>query len=406
MKPIAVKNKKTGNITSYQFRVYVGEDSFGKKRLVTKTWKPDKNYTPKQLEKELQRQQLIFEESALESMQDGSEVSGIQKKSSFKQFANYWIENYSKTNHKLSTTASYETSLKRVNEYIGNLPLEKITPMTINAMYNKLRKTGKCNRTKDTGLSEKSIKNYHAMLCSMFASAVDWNIIRLGSNPMLGVKSPKATRKKPKPFTAQEVAIIFEKLNEEPLKYNLMIKLDIEAGMRRGELVGLKWENVNFAQDTIEINSSRLYTSSIGVYEDTTKTDESQRIVKVSDEIMSLLSLYHEQQENERAICGENWQDSGYVFVSEFGKPIHPNSIYNWFNRFLERCGIEKRSIHSMRHTTATLLIMNGVNVKLVSGRLGHNNTQTTNNIYASYIKEADELVSDTLSDILFKKDQ
>ena len=400
MKPMPIKNKKTGKITSYQLQVYLGKDENGKVQIAKKNWKPDpiKKYTKKQLEEELLFQTKIFEEEVKTS------YSNVTKKQTytFKEFSMKWINEYAKQNLKTKTIDGYESMLKRINEGIGHININSLTPIHINQFLINLKEEGVklTDKTGKSGLSDKSVKNYYTLISSILSTALDWGVVK--DNPAKKVKSPKVLIKKQvESLDKESVVKLFELLEDEPLKYNIFIRLAILSGMRRGELMGLKWENIDFENCIINIKLTSLYSPEKGIYEDTTKTDGSERFIKLSKSIFELLSLYKDQQNDIINELGSQWIESGYVFTQWNGKPMHPNTPYTWFTRFQEKHGLEHCSIHMLRHTTATLLIMEGANVKLVSGRLGHSNTSTTTNIYTSYFKSADEMAVDALDNIL-----
>lgn len=400
MKPRPIRSKKTGEIVSYQLRYFLGRDENGKIKHAIRTWKPDKKYTPNQLEKELERQAILFEEEmkATEAKKWALNSTGSI---TFEAYSRKWIEEYSVPNHKIRTTESYESMLNRVNVAIGHIPLDSITPQIINAFLLNLREPGTkiTDRKNASRLSDKSIKNYHTMLKSMFNTAVDWKMIK--ENPVDGVKAPKVRKKEVKALEKEDVIKLFDLLQEAPLKYNVFFQLAILSGMRRGEMLGLKWSCVDFEKCTITVKTTSLYSPKYGTYEDTPKTEGSERVIKISKSFFDLLALYKKEQEKAMIALGDQWHYTDYVFTKLDGTPMQPNLPYNWFMRFQKRHGLEHCSVHALRHTTATLLIMEGANVKLVSGRLGHSDTSTTTNIYASYLKSADEAAANALDEIL-----
>lgn len=323
----------------------------------------------------------------------------------FKNFTSKFIEEYAIPSLKRKTISGYLTMLKRINYAIGDIPLNKFTPEIISKFINNLKKPGvkiqKANKSTPASLSEKTIKNYYALLCSIFRVAFDWEYIK--QNPMLKVKSPKVRRKKVKSLTTQQVKILLEALSNAPLKYQVFIQIAIYSGMRNGEIAALTWDDISFENCLIYINNELLYTPQDGVYLDVTKTEESERVIKIDKSFFSLLKKYKDEQDAIKKSIGDNWNKSGNLFVQANGTPMHPTTAYNWFVRWQEKNQLVHCSIHQLRHTNATLLFLNGINEKIVSGRLGHSNTGTTTNIYASYIKEADALASQTITDILSK---
>ncbi len=147
-----------------------------------------------------------------------------------------------------------------------------------------------------------------------------------------------------------------------------------------------------------------LYLPEKGLFEDSTKTSHSQRILKVYNTALQLLKKYKIIQNQERLKSGDQWNHSNYVFTQWNGKPIHPDSVTAWFKNFIKRHSLPNVSIHSLRHTNASLLITNGINITTVSKRLGHSNIAITASIYAHAIQSAEEAAADTLQNLLQKK--
>ena len=171
--------------------------------------------------------------------------------------------------------------------------------------------------------------------------------------------------------------------------------------MRRGELCGLNWSDVDFKSGTITVNKSVLYSADEGIFEDSTKTKSSNRIISVPDSMIKLLKTYQAEQLKQRLALGDQWIDSGKIFTSENGGVINPESLSGWFKNFVRRYNLPDIHFHNLRHTAATLLIANGVDVATVSKRLGHADKTTTLNIYTHAIKSADRAAADKLEDIL-----
>lgn len=400
MNPLPRKNKD-GAITSYQLRVYIGRNDEGKQVLARKTWKPEKAYTEKQLEKELARQQLLFENEIAESGITANGFFDLNPKVTFKVFAEKWMEEVCSKNSKVRTVETYKGKLKRIYPAIGHIPLEKLTPDKLNSFLNNLREPGvKITGKEKSGLSNKTIKDYYTLISNILSTAVKWKVLK--ENPMKLIDVPKVKHKQVKSLSKKEVLELFKLLDQEaPLKFNVFIKLAVLSGMRRGEILGLKWSAIDFDNHVIRIRETLSYSPDTGIFTDTPKTESSVRTIKLSNIVFELLQRQKEEQEKQKQKVGSQWIDSKYVFTKWNGAPMSPNTPYDWFDKFQKAHVLEHHSIHALRHTTATLLIMDGANEKLVSGRLGHSNTSTTTNIYAEYIQEADALASEALDDIL-----
>ncbi len=178
----------------------------------------------------------------------------------------------------------------------------------------------------------------------------------------------------------------------------------IYTGMRIGELNGLEWKDIDFDNEMIVIERTSQYVSGMGIITKDPKNKTSARVSKYPSMLFKLLKEYRAWQNKERLKMGDRWIDTDRLFTKYNGEAISPSTLWKWFTQFLEGAGLSHITIHSLRHTNATLLISGGVDVRTVSKRLGHSQTSTTMNIYAHAIASADEKAADTLQDILNPK--
>ena len=215
------------------------------------------------------------------------------------------------------------------------------------------------------------------------------------------MKPPKVDRKEAQYLDEKQAAKLINCLDAEPLKYKTIIMLLLYSGMRRGELCGLEWSDIDLNHGIISISKSSLYLPQKGIFDDTTKNRTSERVIRVPEAMTSLLKEYRRSQSQLQLAMGDLWQGSEKVFTSQTGTPIHPDSITGWFKSFIKRNDLPDIHLHSLRHTNATLLIAAGTDIRTVANRLGHATASTTTNIYAHAIKSADELAAEKLADIL-----
>lgn len=176
--------------------------------------------------------------------------------------------------------------------------------------------------------------------------------------------------------------------------------LTLYTGLRRSEVCGLNWSDVDFKNNLISVNKSVLYSADRGIYEDSTKTKSSNRIINIPSDMVKLLKQYRTEQLKHQLALGDMWIDSGKIFTSEYGGMINPDMLSTWFKCFIRRHDLPDIHYHSLRHTAATLLIASGVDIATVSKRLGHADRTTTLNIYTHAIKSADKAAADKLQDI------
>ena len=173
-------------------------------------------------------------------------------------------------------------------------------------------------------------------------------------------------------------------------------------GLRRGELLGLEWKDIDYINQTISIERTSKYSKELGVYTDSTKNESSTRVLQISDDrTIELLQQYKAEQDSIKSVFGKCWIETDRLFVSENGTPLHPNVPYNWLKRFCDRYGIPFKGLHAFRHSTASIAIASGADIKAVSAMLGHSQTSTTLNIYTHEIKQATAKVNSAVADII-----
>jgi integrase len=256
---------------------------------------------------------------------------------------------------------------------------------------------------KDRKLSDKTIRHHHGLISAMLTTAVQWQLIH--SNPCERVKPPKVDRKEADCYSIEEVHQMMELLEDEPLKYKVMIHTVIFCGLRRGELTNLEWTDINFENGTVTVSKQLQYLPELGIYEvENTKTDSGNRTISMPSELADLFQEYKDWQNKEKIAWGNKWSESNKLFTKENGEPIFPETPSQWFRRFVKRHNLPSLSFHQLRHTNASLLIGQGTDIATVSKRLGHSNVATTLKIYTHAIKEHDREAADKLGSLITKK--
>ena len=167
--------------------------------------------------------------------------------------------------------------------------------------------------------------------------------------------------------------------------------------MRRGEALGLEWEDVDFQTGVISIKRTSQYTGALGTFTDETKTEQSKRSLRVPMNVIDVLNAHRVAQNELRLKLGDRWQGSRRIFTNADGSDMSANIPLHRLKSILKKNGLREVSLHSLRHTNATLLIQQGISIRAVSGRLGHSQTSTTMNIYAHQIQSADAAAADAL---------
>ncbi|OPX90294.1 MAG: putative prophage phiRv2 integrase [Pelotomaculum sp. PtaB.Bin104] len=317
-------------------------------------------------------------------------------KSTFEKFVERWIRDYAESNLAPKTLSSYKDMLKKyILPALGKLKVEQITPVHLMEFYTNLQEDGIRHDKKPGGLSPKSISYAHRIISSILQDATQWQVI--GSNPCSRVKPPKVTKKQAACYDEEQTATMLAALETEELKYQSMLQLALFTGLRRGELMGLEWQDVDFDKKTLEIRQSSQYLPGKGVFTKSPKNESSERLLSLPPFLIDLLRQYRRQQSEDRLKVGDLWQGSDRLFTTWDGRPMHPDTPTRWFSKFIKKHGLPHLPFHGIRHTAATMLINQGLPAKSISGRLGHADIGTTMNIYGHYLKSADREAADRL---------
>ena len=328
----------------------------------------------------------------------------------FKEFVEIWKRDYALKELAPSTYCRYKGMLEtRIIPYFGHLKLDKIRPIDIMHFYNLLEEDTQLQRKKNNHrkktrkpLSKKTILEHHRLIHAMLHKAVYWQMIV--TNPAERVEPPKAPKPQRPCYDEDQTRILvdnLEKLTGKDMKYKVAILLDIFIGARLGELAGLEWSDINFKNGIIYINKSSQYLSEKGVFTKSPKNESSIRDVAIPDFIVSLLKEYKLWYNEQKSIVGDFWHESNRLFVQDDGKPIHPSTISKWFEKFIKQIGLPVINFHGLRHTNATLLIGQQVDVATVSARLGHAQITTTYNFYVHPLKSHDKKAGNVLENLL-----
>lgn len=391
--------RKRGN--SYQIRVSCGYNTKGQQIIQTKTWTPDDGMTKKQIEKELQRQLVLFEEECTH----GHIISSIK----FEEFAEQWFNEYAEIKLKPKSIEGYRWMSKRIYKAIGHLRLDKITARHLQSFIADMTKEKRCDgRNKRNGrLSAKTIKEHISMISTIFDYAIKMQLVQ--NNPCRAVTLPKPDKEKREVYTLEEVQKMLELFDQEPeshFKYTLFYTMAVYTGFRRGELLGLEWKDFDFENQTVTINRTSLYSRSKGgTYTETPKTETSYRTLKIPDTVIEMLQHWRQIQNEQHKKIGNKWIDTDRVFTKQNGLTLDGNAPGQFFKSFCERTGMRYVCNHSFRHFNASILINNGVDIKTVQSCLGHSTPTTTLAIYCHTFQAAQVRAMDCVAETInFKK--
>lgn len=303
----------------------------------------------------------------------------------FSVFVGRWQENYAKANLAPATYDTYEGILSSLFvPSIGKKKLSKITTYDLVQLFH--------NISEERQIKPATLQKYKNAISNVFNRAVEWKILK--SNPAIGVHASKGIHTSKEAFDEQEMNWILECSKKEDLYWHAAIRLALELGMRRGEIVALEWNQINFVDHTITIQQSltlnQQRTDRLSLKG--TKTDR-WRTVDMSDALASLLKELSKEKKKEMAGMEELWQGKKHFFVitdetDETGRPFRPDAISKRWRRFRMKYNIRTLPFHSLRHTSATWLLNHGVSPKVIQERLGHRDIKTTLNVYSHVLKD------------------
>ena len=294
----------------------------------------------------------------------------------------------------------------RTYEYYNNLINNLIVPVLGNIKLSELKTTHIQQFIKylqsNNNNSPATIKRKLAVLQSILKQAVKLDIIE--SSPAIAEKLtlPKVVTPKVEIFTKQEAAEMLSCLEDEPLQFQVLVNLAIMTGARLGELTGLKFSDIDYQTNKITIERS-IYKVSGQPIRTKAPKDNDIRIIAVNNYCIDLIRLLKSEKEKQAIEQAEKWNNGNWLFTQRNGKIIYPQTLSKQFSEFLKKNGLKHRKFHSLRHTSATLLLYGGVNIKQVQERLGHGDISTTNK-YLHCIAEADEEAANVLQNMLITK--
>lgn len=461
MANIQERRNKDGKLISYSIRVHRGRGADGKQ---LKPWTATFDVSPTWTEKSARKRAEAFAATFEKECREGVASDSRQK---FAPYCDYVIDLKEKTGIKHSTIVRYKELTRRIYPAIGHMKLKDIRPDHLNSLYTQLAQPGagsahaiakvelaallkekhltrqgladmsgisikavyaavKGERVSMEAaeaisealgdrrdklfsvdevartLSAKTIREYHRLIHTVLDQALKEGLVTV--NVADRATPPKVEQRDVNYFQPEQVAAIREALEQEPIKWRALVHLLLITGARRGEILGLKWDKVDFNSNQVYICNNILYSADIGIYEDTPKTERSKRYVSLPTETMQLLRQYKAWQNAERLRLGEYYQDKGFVFAQDTGGPMHPDSVTTWLTRFSKRHGLPHVNAHAFRHTMASMLYFNGVDSVSISKRLGHAQVSTTANIYAHVMEAADKKNADILADVFLKR--
>ena len=380
------ENVKGGKVVSYKFTVFLGRDENGKKLCKCMTWFPPADLTAAKVKKAAQLEADIWERAAKEEYQQEQQEQQQEQEErkkpieyTFDGFINdVWIPQYVRNGTRRQGTIRFYTDiLKALVPHFTNIPLREVTSIRINKYLSWLRSDYRSQYGKP--LSDKTVKHYYITLSAIFNFAHKYDFIDV--NPIDKVDVPKITKKPVVALSKEETTAFLTALSKCEIDFRGILHLLITTGLRRGECVGLQWQDVDFDNKVIKVERSATYTKEFGITVAAPKTAASVRIIPIMD---SAAALLQELQRQAEAKHPNTILKSAFIFGSpaDVFAPRHPQAVTKRIKRFVNANGLPDVSPHDLRHSCATLLLNNGADIKSVQEILGHSDASTTLNYY------------------------
>ncbi|MCT2535693.1 site-specific integrase [Aquibacillus koreensis] len=294
------------------------------------------------------------------------------------------------------TLTIYQTHIKNhILPTFSHKRLDQIKPIHIVNWLDDLKRTDKT----ENQLSSSTKKYVYRVMRNIMERATEWQLI--SSNSLVNVKKPKEDKREVNVYTNKEIEELFEHAQNQPLYWRVFTSLALAAGLRRGELLGLEWKHIDFENNKVHVRQS------IGRGKDnkpiikSTKSGKA-RTVSLPASVMIELVQYKSHWETERDDAGDSWieNEHEFVFCNIDGKHFYPTTPTTWWRRFTTKAKVRYIRLHDLRHTSATLLINQGVHAKIISERLGHADIRITMDTYGHALEIADQEAANKLDSI------
>ena len=386
---------------TYLIRVSCGLDSNGKQISRSKTFKPSKPNLPyTKLNRELEAFVAAFEQEVAE---EGSMRNVRPDKITFADFCTQYLE--IKKNSLSPQTYNFYSKVieEELMPMFARLKMKDLRTYHIQQFIQYLANDKKRLDGQDGKIAASTVKRYATVLRSIVGMAYKLEYIEEDIGRSRRLEFPKEETKEVEVFTLEEVGYILKALESEPWHIRAVIEVALFTGCRRGEIVGLKWADIDFENQRISVKRSIYKLSDGKAREKEPKSKTSIRTISIPERLCKTLTEYRLQQNRHIAYLGDGWKNLDYVFTEEDGYVMNPQTPTKQFDHFLKRHGIRHLKFHGLRHTSATMLLANGCDIKTVSARLGHADITTTN-IYVHALESTDRMAAQTFDNFLKTK--
>lgn len=301
----------------------------------------------------------------------------------------YWMDSIVRPNRAETTVYAYQKIIdNHIDPALGTVPLKRLTPKMVQEYYTETQRAN--------GLSSNTMRRHHDLLSSALRSAVRQDVIP--ASPMERVEPPRVRTTESYFYNNQELKLLYQKIEGNILE--LAVKLAGSLGMRREEICGLKWENVDLHRHLVLIREARTAYGATIVQKET-KNRSSVRTLYLPDEVYLLLEQEQARQQQERCLRDLEYNPTDHVILDAKGMPYSPNALSLAFTRFVKKNDLPRLTFHGLRHTFATIASCQGASLFDIGKALGHSTPATTGRIYTHLVDRTHEDLVLRVSDAL-----
>ena len=354
----------------YEVAVDQGRDAAGKRLRIWRRARTRQEATSLEA-------QLIAQRDTGTTIQPGRLTTG--------EFLAKWLKDHCEVNLAPKSVLTYRQLIgTHILPQVGSLPLTGLKPLHVQAVYGQVQESGRSPRT---------ALHVHRVLRTALRAAVKWQLI--AQNPCDAVEAPRVQAIE---MTLPDLDGIGRLLTAaDGTRYGTMIRTTLETGLRLGEITGLRWCDIDLDRATLTVRQTVQWLPGRGCVIRPPKTVRSRRVVALSQSAVESLRQHRVAQQEHRLRLGPVFEDHDLVFPSVVGTPLNPSNIYREWKKITTEAGVSMR-FHDLRHASATLALDAGVNVRVLSDRLGHSNTSTTLDVYAHAVAGADAAAAESIS--------
>jgi len=312
------------------------------------------------------RRKLLYEK------EKGTLVTGPQQ--TLKMYLEKWLEQVCKVTMKPTTYEQYRSTVRHhLIPALGHIKLQKLTTERVQEF---------CAQKQNEGYKPKTTVLIHSVLSSALENAVKWELV--GRNVAKRVTLPRIGRYEARTLTVEQATELLEVARGSRVEAALLVALT--TGMRRGELLALRWGDIDFEKGLLHVRRSVNFVSGLGYKEGEPKTRASRRDIMLPDVTVEALKVHRALQERARIKMGKKWREQGIVFCNIYGGFFNPSRVTALFQGLLKKAGLPYMRFHDLRHSAATILRASGVDLKTIQELLGHSTIATTADIYSSVL--------------------